>query len=409
VTNQGENEVIDTGTEQGIGPDRVPTGAWELPDELRMLRETVRAFMQNEVRAVEDTMPHDAAGLPPEKLLPLQEKARALGLWALQTPIEFGGAGLGVLAQALVAEEAAKCRMGAYFPACGAFGGNPPSVLFAATPAQFERFGRPIVEGKVGRAFNAVSEATGGSDPARAIRCRAERDGDQYVVNGSKMWTTHAGTAAWGILYARTGAPGQKGGISCFVVETDRPGLTLTPIGVMTSYAPFEMHFDNVCIPAFNRIGAEGQGFALAESFLVQGRITYAAGTLGIAQMALDHAVAWAKQRETFGSRLADKQGVQWMLADCEIELRAARLLVWQAAWNADLGHDVKVDASVCKVFGTETAFRIVDRCMQLFGGLGVANAMPLERWFRELRVKRLGEGASEVQKGVVARHLLKD
>ena len=399
---------MDSRTEE-TAPEPFPTGAWDLPEELRMLRDTVRAFMANEVRPLEDTLPHDTPGLPPEKLIPLQQKARALGLWALQTPLAFGGAGLGVLGQALVAEEAAKCRMGAYFPACGAFGGNPPSVLFHATPEQFERFGRPIVDGRVGRAFTAVSEATGGSDPARAIRCRAERDGDHYLINGTKMWTTHAGTAAWGILYARTGAPGQRGGISCFVVETDTPGLTRTPIGVMTSYAPFELHFDNVRIPVANRIGAEGHGFALAENFLVQGRITYAAGTIGIAQQALKLAIAWAKQRETFGSRLADKQGIQWMLADCEIELRAARLLVYQAAWNADLGRDVKVDASVCKVYGTEAAFRIVDRCVQIFGGLGVANEMPLERWFRELRVKRLGEGASEVQKMVIARHLLKD
>jgi acyl-CoA dehydrogenase len=118
-------------------------------------------------------------------------------------------------------------------------------------------------------------------------------------------------------------------------------------------------------------------------------------------------AVGWVKEREVFGSRLADKQGIQWMLADSEIELRAARLLTYQAAWNADLGRDVRVDASVAKLYGTETAFRVLDRCVQMFGALGLSQEMPLERWFRDLRVKRLGEGATEVQRMIVARHLL--
>ncbi|MCW2912164.1 MAG: putative acyl-CoA dehydrogenase [Actinomycetia bacterium] len=385
-----------------------PTGAWELPEEFRQLRDLVRRFMETEVRPLEETLGHDAAGPPPDALLTLQEKARAAGIWALQTPQEFGGAGLSVLGQVVIAEEAAKCRMGAFFPACGAFGGNPPTVMFQATAEQFERYARPIIEGRVGRAFTAISEASGGSDPARAIRCRAEPRGDHYVLNGTKMWTTHAGTADWGVVYARTGEPDQRGGISCFIVESDVPGLTKVPIEVMTSYAPYELHFENVEIPVANRIGAEGAGFALASDFLVKGRIAYAAGPIGIAQMALDLAIDWVKQRTVFGSRLADKQAIQWMIADSEIELRAARLLMYQAAWNADLGKDVKVDASVCKVFGTETAFRVVDRCVQMFGALGLAKEMPLERWFRDLRVKRLGEGASEVQRMVVARHLLK-
>jgi acyl-CoA dehydrogenase len=176
----------------------------------------------------------------------------------------------------------------------------------------------------------------------------------------------------------------------------------------MTSYAPYELHFDDVEVPLANRIGAEGAGFALASDFLVKGRIAYAAGPIGIAQLALDQAIDWVKQRTVFGSRLADKQAIQWMIADSEIELRASRLLVYQAAWNADLGKDVKVDASICKVFGTETAFRVLDRCVQMFGALGLAKEMPLERWFRDLRVKRLGEGASEVQRMIVARHLLR-
>jgi acyl-CoA dehydrogenase len=391
------------------GPDdaALPTGAWELPAEFRLLVDTVRRFMETHVRPLEDRLGHNAAGLPPELLLPLQEQARELGLWALQTPAEYGGAGLSMLGQVVVAEEAAKCRMGAFFPAAGAFGGDPPSVMFSASPEQFERYARPIIEGRAGKAYTAISESSGGSDPARAIRCRAERRGDRYVLNGTKLWTSHARTADWGVVYARTGGQGERGGISCFIVERNTPGLTIAPIGVMSSFTPSELHFENAEIPVANRIGDEGAGFGLADAFLVRGRIRYAAGPIGIAQLALEMTVDWVRERMAFGSRLADKQGVQWMLADSEIELRAARLLTYQAAWNADLGRDARVDASIAKLTATETAFRVLDRCVQLFGALGLSTEMPLERWFRDLRVKRLGEGTTEVQRMIVARHLL--
>ncbi|MGD9704580.1 MAG: acyl-CoA dehydrogenase family protein [Acidimicrobiia bacterium] len=372
-----------------------------------MLRDTVRQFMADVVRPLEDTLEHDATGPPEQALLDLQRRAQAIGLWSLQTPVEFGGAGLGILGQCVVQEEAAQCRMGAFFPALGAFAGNPPSVLFSASRDQFERYAKPIVEGRAGRPFTAISEPSGGSDPARAIRCRAVRDGDEYVVNGTKMWTTHAGTAAWGILYARTGEQGEKGGISCFVLDADAPGLTKVPIGVMTSYSPFELHLDDVRIPVADRIGDEGQGFELAREYLVTSRIPYTAVPIGIAQRALDITVEWVKERQTFGKPLSERQGVQWMIADSEIELRAARLLMYQAAWKADLGEDVRVDASICKLTGTETAFRIVDRCLQLHGALGMSKELPFERWFRDLRVKRFGEGASEVLRTQIARQLL--
>src|ERR1700744_2618496 len=161
-----------------------PSGAWQLPQELVMLRDTVRRFMDAQVHPLEQKLDHDTVGLPREQLVELQAKARKLGLWSLQTPEEYGGAGLSVLGQVVVAEEAAKCRMGAFFPALGAFGGNPPSVLFGATPEQFERFARPILEGSASKAYTAISEPGGGSDPARAIRLRAVRENDHYVLDG---------------------------------------------------------------------------------------------------------------------------------------------------------------------------------------------------------------------------------
>ncbi len=381
-------------------------GAWELPEELRLLRDVARRFMATEVKPVDDTLPHDAFSVPPELLKPLQEKARAAGLWCIRTPSEYGGAGLNLLGQAVVAEESARCRMGAYIPACGAFGRDPPNVIFLGTRDQIERYALPTIEGRR-KAFVAISESSGGSDPARAIRCRAVRKGDKYVLNGSKMWITDAGRCDWGILFARTGEMGDRGGISCFIIDSDTPGISFKRIPVIRSYSPYEVHFDNVEVPVENRLGEEGQGFQTAEKWLIEGRVSYAANVVGTAQAALELAIGWALERETFGSKLSQKQAIQWMIADSEMELQAARLLVYQSAWAGDLGRDLKIPSSIAKVVATETAGRIVDRAIQIFGGLGVSQEMPLERWYRELRIKRIGEGPSEVHRMVVARHLL--
>ena len=380
--------------------------SWELPEDLRLIQETARRFMRTEVKAAEDSVEHDAFELPAPLLDALQKKARGIGLWCVRSPAEFGGAGLTLLGQAVVAEEAARCRMGAYIPACGAFGADPPNAIFLGTAHQIEKFAVPSVrDGK--KVYMAISEASGGSDPARAIRTRAERRDGRYVLNGSKMWITGAGDADWGLVFARTGEQGARGGITCFIVEGRPKGMSVSPIPVIRSYSPYELHFDNVEVPEENRLGEEGQGFQFCEKWLVEGRVPYAAGTIGIAQAALELAIDWARQRETFRSKLADKQSIQWMIADSEMEIQAARLLTWQAAWQADLGRDLKIASSIAKVVATETAGRVVDRCVQIFGALGLSQALPLERWYRELRIKRVGEGPSEVHRMVLARHLL--
>lgn len=382
------------------------TGSWTLPDEYLMLRDTVRRFMERDVRPVEDAAPHDAVSLAPATLEPLQQKARELGLWCNQSPAEYGGAGLNLLGQCVVAEEAAKCRMGLYFPAAGAFGQDPPKVIFRGTREQIEKYGIATIR-HGWKTFVAISEPGGGSDPARAIATRAERVGDRYIVNGSKMWISGIDAGEWGILYARTGAGGDRAGITAFILDPKRPGVHINKIPLMRSYQPFEVRLDNVEIPLEHRLGDEGAGFTIAEEWLVHARVPYAAASIGVAQASLDLAVDWAKQRKTFGSLLSDKQAIQWMLADSEVDLRAARLLVYQAAWNGDLGRDIKIDASVAKLFATEAAGRVVDRCMQIFGAMGMTHALPLERWYRELRIRRVGEGPSEVQRMVIARDLL--
>ena len=378
------------------------SGSWELPEELRMLRDTIRRFMKEEVKPVEDKLPHDAYTPEPEQLKDLQRKARDLGLWCFETPQEHGGAGLSLLGQCVAAEETAKCRMGAYIAGCGAFGFDPPNVIWRGRPEQWRHANDDVANGT--KAFVAISEPSGGSDPGRAIQTRAERKSDRYVINGTKIWISGAGMAKWGIVFARVGESKGRDGITSFIVDKDRPGISLSKIPVIRSYAPYEVHFDNYEVPIEDRLGDEGKGFSFAEEWLIHARPPYAAATIGIARAALDIAIEWATQRKAFGSLLSEKQAIQWMIADSEIELRAARLLVYQAAWNADMGRDIKVDASVAKVYGTEIAGRVVDRCIQILGGMGVAQELPLERWYRELRIKRIGEGPSEVHRMVIAR-----
>jgi acyl-CoA dehydrogenase len=383
--------------------DQADTGAWELPEHFVMLRNTIQRFMREEVLPVEDQQPHDCYALPNEVLNRLQEKARAAGLWCFASPEEYGGGGLGLLGQVIVAEEAAKCRMGAYVPACGAFGIDPPSVIWLGTAEQRQRYGVAGIEGGK-KNFVAISEASGGSDPARKIQTRAVLDGDQYIINGTKMWITGAESADWGIVFARCEA-----GITAFIVDRQIPGISCREIEVIRSYSPYEVHFDNVRIPVENRLGEEGKGFAICQKWLVHARVPYAAAVIGIGQAALNIAIDYARQRNVHKSVLADKQAVQWMIADSEMELRAARLLTYQAAWSGDLGRDIKVEASIAKVMATETAGRVVDRCVQILGAMGVAREMPLERWYRELRIKRIGEGPSEVHRMVLARELLRN
>jgi acyl-CoA dehydrogenase len=384
------------------------TGAWEIPEHFRMLRDTARQLMVKDIRPVEDTLEHDAIKLPADDLTRLQDKVKKLGLWCVRSPAEYGGMGLNLLGQSVLTEEISRCKMGIYVPGCNAFGLSPPSVIFEGTRDQIERYGIPTVEFKR-KWFVAISEPSGGSDPARAIRTRAVRKNDRYVINGTKTWITDAGNCDWGIVFARTGEQGDRGGITCFLVDSNTPGISFKKIPVIRSYSPYEVHFDNVEVPFENRLGEEGQGFRVADRWLVEGRLPYAAGVLGVAQLALEMAIEWVKGRETFGAKLASRQAIQFMIADSEMELQAARLLIYQACWAGDLGRDMKVSSSIAKVMATETAGRVVDRCIQMFGGLGVTQAMPLERWYRELRVTRVGEGPSEVQRAVVARSLLGD
>ncbi|MGE0625350.1 MAG: acyl-CoA dehydrogenase family protein [Pseudomonadales bacterium] len=383
---------------------------FQLPEELMLLRDQIRRFMREEVKPIEDRLPHDATGCSSEDKAYLRGLAEQMGLTRLTVPEEYGGNPVSAMARVIIAEESAKCRLGAYAPALGAFGGGPPNIIWGGTSAQIEKYGIPCVDGRK-RAFVAITEPTGGSDPRNNISTRAVKKGGKWLLNGRKMWITGAAGADFGIIFARTsdGGDGVPPGITAFIVEPDFPGISFNEIGVIRALSPYEIVLEDCEVPEENVLGEVGRGFGVAQTWLVDARIPYAAGCIGIAQEALDMACGWVKQRPTRDGMLAGKQAVQWMIADSEVELRAARMLVYDAASKVDRGETAKVDASICKLYGTETAGRVVDRAIQMFGGMGVAKEMPLERWYRELRVKRIGEGPSEVHRMVIARDKLRN
>jgi acyl-CoA dehydrogenase len=378
---------------------------FQLSDELEMLAEALKRFVLNEICAVEADLDPAAREIPRDLLLPLQAKARESGFWCLDAPTEHGGGGLSAFEMAVAHEQTTRHRYAFPVPGGGAFGFSPPVVLYRGSDEQIERWVRPTIE-KGLLSFTAISEPTGGSDPARAIRTTAKRDGQRYILNGRKMWATNADTADYGVIYARTNSGGGRGGISAFVVETSTAGLQVTDVPVLRNHWTTEVTLEDCEVPAENLIGEEGGGFALAQEWLVRGRLMLASQAIGVAEESVRLAVDWAKERETFGALLASRQGVQFPLADSVVEIRAARWLTWQAAWKHDQGEDARLEASIAKLFATEMGYRVVDRAIQILGGMGVAKEMPLEHWIRDLRVARIVEGASEVHRYLIAREL---
>ena len=267
---------------------------FDLPHELLLLRDQIRRFMREEVKPIEDKLPHDATGCAPADLARLRGLAGEMGLTRLTVPEVHGGNPLSALARAIVAEEAAKCRLGAYAPALGAFGGGPPNILWGGTPEQIERYALPCIDG-ARRAFVAITEPTGGSDPRNNISTRAERRGDTWVLNGRKMWITAAKGADFGVIFARTkdGGGGAPPEITAFIVEPGFPGIEFNEIKVLRALSPYEIVLEDCAVPARNVLGEVGRGFAVAQEWLVDARIPYAAGCIGIAQEALDMACGW--------------------------------------------------------------------------------------------------------------------
>jgi acyl-CoA dehydrogenase len=242
------------------------------------------------------------------------------------------------------------------------------------------------------------------------MRTTAVRDGDHYIINGVKRFITGAGKADFMQLMAATDrSKGARGGISCFIVDMDTPGVKLTAqYETMMGDKPWEIVLENVRVPASHLVGGEGKGFGLAQKWISAGRVKHGARALGVAERSLELSVSYAHQRSTFGKVLAERQGIQWQIADMWMNLDAATLLVRRAASMIDAGDEARVEGFHAKYFADEMAFNAIDRCMQIHGGIGLTTDMPIERMWRQQRSYRITEGASEVMRSVIARHVMK-
>ncbi len=376
--------------------------------EQELIVAMVRRFVREEIVPLELGLDADADELAAADRARLTAKVKEMGLYGLDIPPQFGGPEIDLVTRTLIAIEMSQHRAGLYAPCYGVFGGAGLAQLFEANDDQKARYLEPMLRGEK-RGFFGLTEPSGGSDPARAIRTRAVRDGDDWIINGSKMFISGADRAHFGLVFARTDPDTGRGGVTCFIVDTDTPGFHVRRVVHTLRAARYatELSFEDMRVPNANILGKVNGGFAIANDRLSRQRIPYAAGCIGVAILAHEMAVEYAGQRETFGAPLSSRQAIQWMLVDNEIDIENARWLTLVAADRAERGEDFRKQAAMAKLVATEGGGRVVDRCMQIFGGYGVTKDFPFERWYREMRIRRIGEGPSEVQRHIIARDIL--
>ena len=380
----------------------------ELTDEQRQVVASVRRFVREEIAPLEADLDPDASELAPADHERLAGIVKSMGLYGLDIPEEYGGPGVDLVTRTLIAIEMSQHRAGLYAPCYGVFGGAGLAQLYEANEDQKQRYLYPMLRGEKHGCF-ALTEPSGGSDPARAIRTSAVKDGDGWVLNGEKTFISGADRADFAITFARTDPEKGRNGITCFIVDTDAPGFRVRRIvhTLRSAHYATELEFDGLRVPSTNVLGEVNRGFAIANDRLTRNRIPYAAGCIGVAIRAQEMAIEYVKHRETFGDVLASRQAIQWMIVDNEIDIRTARWLTLDAAARAERGEGFRTEAAMAKLVASEGGGRVIDRVMQIHGGYGMTKDLPLERWYREMRIRRVGEGPSEVQRLIMARDLI--
>lgn len=377
----------------------------ELSEEQKLLQKSVREFAETEVRPLAKEL--DETGHFPRELF---KKAAELGLTGVAFPEAEGGAGFDHLAYTIVIEEISRC--------CASTGVilSVQNSLFCdpihryGTEEQKTKFLRPYTRGeKIG--CYALTEPQAGSNAA-ALQTKAVKQGDTYVINGTKAWITNGGVADAAIAYVNTDPARGERGITALVVEKGTPGFKAgkeeKKLGINAT-ACSELVFTDCVVPVANRIGNEGEGYKVALATLDGGRIGIAAQATGIAQGAFEAALKWAKERMAFGHPIAEFQAIQFMLADMATEIDAARLLVRKAAWKQDSGARFSLEAATAKLFASEMATRVTHKAIQIHGGYGYSREYPVERAYRDARITEIYEGTSEIQRLVIASWVLKE
>jgi acyl-CoA dehydrogenase len=375
--------------------------SFALTDEQKSLRELAHEFAVNEIRP--RAAEYDERSTHPADVI---ARAHEVGLMNVHVPEELGGLGLGSFDGALIGEELSwGCAGIAVSIVVNGLGAAP--LLIAGTDEQRRQWVAPLLDEPLLCSFG-LTEPDAGSDVAR-MKTTAERRGDEYVLNGSKMFITNAGHAAWSVVFAVTDRSRGHRGLSAFVVPMDADGVTIEKhLDKMGQRATDTSAFalNDVVVPAANRLGAEGDGFKIAMKTLDFTRPGTAAGAVGVAQAAYDYAVGYAKERVTFDVPIAMHQGVSFPIADMATEIEAARLLVWQAAWLLDQGKRATLQSSFAKRFAADTAMKVTTDAVQIFGGYGYIKEYPVEKLMRDAKLFQIYEGTSQIQRLVIAREI---
>mgnify|MGYP002779413974 FL=1 len=379
-----------------------------LTDEQAMIVETTRAFVEAEI------YPHEAAiertgVLDRDVVREIQGKAMAAGLYAANMPEEVGGAGLDTLSWLLYERELGRANYALHWTGVA----RPSNILLAGTPAQRERYLAPCVRGETWDCL-AMTEPGAGSD-LRGMRSTAREEGGDWVLNGTKHFISHADVAGFAIVFMASGEEetprGSKKRITAFFVDKGTPGFSVREGYRNVSHRGYTnsvLEFDDCRVPADQVLGEPHRGFEVANTWLGATRLQVAATCLGRADRALGHAVAYAAERRQFGQPIGKFQGVSFKLADMAMELKAAELLTWEAGWRFDEGTVTEGDMAMAKLKASEVLAMVADEAIQIHGGMGLMDDLPLERIWRDARVERIWEGTSEIQRHIISRQLLR-
>ena len=380
---------------------------FSLAPEHEMIRQTARDFAQKEIAPIATEF--DESGEFPEKTI---RKMGEMGFMGIEIPEEYGGAGLDTLAYVLALEEI--CRVDAAHGTIMSVNNSlfGYALLRFGTEAQKQKYLAPVASGRVIGAYS-LTEPMSGSD-AGSMRSRAVRQGDVYVINGRKSWVTSAPVAGTIILFTMTDPEKQHRGISAFLIETDKPGFSRgkkePKLGIRAS-ATSEILFEDYRCPVEDRLGEEGEGFKIAMTVLDAGRIGIASQALGIAEASYEASLAYAREREAFGQKIGQFEGIGFTLADMKTRIEASRLLIYQAALAKqqakETGGRFTLEASMAKLFASETAMFCAHAAVQIHGGMGYSRELPIERYFRDAKITEIYEGTSEIQRLVIARQEL--
>jgi acyl-CoA dehydrogenase len=382
---------------------------FQLAEEHRMLKDLVHRFVEDELIPLEKGVLEREAegrglGIGEMQIARIDKISRELGLWGLDAPEDIGGSDLPAVAMIGVNEELGRTVTPYTLPPDSP---NLRMMMATVNERQRQAYLEPYVRGETVSAIG-ISEPGAGADPAGMIT-RAERDGDDWIINGRKIWISRADHADFTIVMAVTNREKRaRGGISAFLVDKGTPGFNvLRRIPMIGGAATYEIALEDCRVPGWKLLGTEGNGFAPMQLRLGTRRLEMAAWSIGMAQRALDMICAFAPTRVTFGQPLSERQAIQWWVADAATKIHAARLMTYDCAWKLDTGRDVRMEISMIKAFATEMAYEIVDHAMQAHGAMGMTKELPLQLMSTRLRTMRIYDGPTEVHKWVVARNLL--